>query len=385
MQNILQLYLKNIPDTRRTFFCKRKVLKHILFLVLVFAYLTSSSCWADPNTNDYGIYGNFPLASTGALGMGGAFTGLSNDVTGMIYNPAGTAFGNWTFDIGSTQNLIINKEVDLTNDDIKDGIPYRFEFSAGAISLGNTILGLGRSTPYHTEIQSSGNDHAYIDLTGTDVLVAYRLSQKFALGLTWHSEKLKEFIHCSYGEWSATAEGSFITYGLSFRPTENIGFGLTYNPPRHYEVDSSLNNNIGSMPWFRGAAIPGRTTLGLFFNASGNLTYLIDLDIVEHLENASYVGNPFSYATTPEIKNEEARIFRGGIEYAITKSQTRSVYWRFGGYREPARVVGAIDRLHITTGLEIRLGLFVVSASMDQASDFSNTAQGISLSLGDFK
>jgi hypothetical protein len=159
-----------------------------------------------------------------------------------------------------------------------------------------------------------------------------------------------------------------------------------------FEVDPSVNQNIGwyssnqDFGWFKGVVTPERYTLGGFYKASDRLIYAADLDIIKPVENSIFVVNPFSnwsFASGEEIKTQLVQIPHGGIEYKVVNEKRRGFIWRAGGYREPARSASTEDRLHLTMGVELRLGPFVVSASMDECSGFTNSSQSASLVLGD--
>jgi hypothetical protein len=328
------------------------------------------------------------------MGIGGAYTGLSDDAAGIIYNPAGLPFGDWTFDLGSTLNLNINKEVDVNNDKKEDSVPLKFQFFSAAAHLGPFVFAAGRSSPFSADIYgTSWNDsRAALRITNNDFLFATKVGSNIALGLTMHQSVLFSDYQTVNYNWSNEVKGTNYTAGIAYRPERNLGFGLSYTPMQKFEVDPAINQNIGYdslgqyYGWFKGVVTPERYTLGGFFKASDRLIYAADMDIIKPVENSIFVVNPFSNwsnGTSQTIKTQLVQIPHGGIEYKIVNEKRRGFTWRLGGYREPARSASATDRMHFTMGVELRLGPITVSASMDESSGFTNSSQSTSLVFGD--
>jgi hypothetical protein len=342
----------------------------------------------------YGAYSHTPQGSTRAMGIGGAYTGLSDDAAGIIYNPAGLPFGDWTFDVGSTLNLNINKEVDVNNDKKADGVPLKFQFFSAAVHVGPFVFAAGRSSPFSADIYGNtwNNSTAALRITNDDLLFASKLGSNLAFGITMHQSVLYSDYKSTQYNWQNEVKGKNYTAGIAYRPERNLGFGLSYTPMQKFEVDPAINQNIGydslsqEYGWFKGVATPERYTLGGFFKSSDRLTYAADLDVIKPVENSIFVVNPFSnwgYTPGEEIKTQLVQIPHGGIEYKIVNEKRRGFIWRVGGYREPARSAAAEDRLHFTMGVELRLGPISISSSMDECAGFTNSSQSASLVLGD--
>jgi hypothetical protein len=342
----------------------------------------------------YGTYGHTPQGSTRAMGMGGAYTGVSDDASGIIYNPAGLAHATWIADFGSTTNLTVNKEADVNGDSEPDGVAYQFQFNSAAVRLGPMAFAIGQSSPFSTEIQQPGSSRNYasMQIRSTDVLFATRLGSTVALGVTYKQTTLSQ----SYQSFAVPiieneVHGVSYTAGISIRPRKNLGLGMDYSPRQEFEVDPNTNLKIQnnsfytSYGWFQGAKIPEKLSFGGFFRASERLMYAADLDFLRPDSDMIYVESPFNndLVARQDIKSSTVQIPHGGIEYIVLNEKKRSVTWRVGGYREPARIVSAADRLHFTMGVEIRLGPLILSASMDESSGFTNSTQRFGLSLGD--
>jgi hypothetical protein len=367
-------------------------LHFLLFYLILF--FTEYGLSQVPAKQYYGAYTHTPQGSTRAMGIGGAYTGLSDDAAGIIYNPAGLPFGDWTFDLGSTLNLSVNKEVDINNDKKEDGVPLRFQFMSAATHLGPFAFAVGRSSPFSADLYSSSwnGSQASLRITNSDFLFATKIGSDYSIGLTMHQSLLYSSYKSFNYSWQNEVSGKNYTAGISYRPEKNLGFGLSYTPMQKFEVDSSVNQNIGwssandTFGWFKGVVTPERYTLGGFYRASDRLVYAADLDIIKPVENSIFVVNPFSnwsFAANQEIKTQLVQIPHGGIEYKIINEKRKGFTWRAGGYREPARSASALDRMHFTMGVELRLGPITVSASMDECSGFTNSSQSTNLVFGD--
>ncbi len=363
-----------------------KVLLFLFFHVPVF-------CLAK---NYYGTYSHAPQGSTRALGLGGAYTGLSDDASGVIYNPAGLGFGNFIFDLGQTDNYTFNKEADIDNNGELDGVPFQYQFSSVALKWNFLSVGYAQSTPFLAQMSSAygAQQNATIKVSSQDLILAIRIGDKVSLGVLSRSQTLKEeYNNFSSQNLVTTAKANNFIYGFSFRPEKKLGFGITYTPNFKIEADTSLNQNFnitGSLDeygWFNGVVFPEKITLGGFYAGSENIVYIADLDFIKAPADTIYLKNPFTTPmyTNTDIKPYQFQIPHGGVEFTVFKDSKKEFIWRVGGYREPARVVGASDRLHFTMGVEVKMGPLIASASMDETNGFSNSSQSISFTLGEKK
>lgn len=367
-----------------------------LALILCLGFSSLAEAQALPKTY-YGTYSHTPQGSTRAMGLGGANTGLSDDASGLIYNPAGVSFGSWIVDFDSTDNLTVNHEADIDEDGTADGIPYQFTFTAAALRLGPIAIAAGTSSPYFANIHGPNynSTNAVLQIQSTNYVISTRVSDSLSIGVTYRQQSLFESYTSNYGhpmDANTTVAKDAYTVGLAYRPQKNkMGFGFTYTPETIFEVDTSLNRQIGFLDWqenggwFRGAVLPEKTSFGGFFRASDRLMYIADLDYIMPPKNMVYVESPFDgeIHDNQSIKTFPVAIPHGGIEYQVLREKKRSVIWRVGGYREPARVVGAEDRFHMTMGVEVGLGPLTISAAMDETKNFTNSSQSFSLSFGE--
>lgn len=286
----------------------------------------------------------------------------------------------------------MNREADVNRDNALDGVSFQFNFLAIAGRLGPLTLAIGKSSPYSTEIYSRSSlfQRAGISIQNTDYTIAFALTPNFSIGATQHNSELNEN-YLTYNEtyYQSIHKGQYMTYGISYRADRDMGYGFSYTPKMIIDVPDSENQvSNGSfttnLNWFRGIALPERYTFGGFFRGSSDLMYIADLDFIRAVDNSVLVESPFDNhnSTNYQVKAKLVQIPHGGIEYTVFSQAKKTFIWRLGSYKEPGRIAGGSDRFHYTMGVELRIGALVVSASMDEATGFSNSSQSINIVLG---
>lgn len=360
-------------------------------LILFNLFLGLTWCSDALGQSAYGAYGLFPQGSTRVLAMGGAFAGLSDDASGMIFNPAGLAHARWGYDISGGTNRIVNKEVVLTPNDQKDGLPYTFEFYSLAVKWKKLALGIGTSSPYNLNFvakDSFASQSFILNINRIDAVIAYRLSKKLGVGITVHREDVELGLLSTFEtNLSETQTSVYPRLGLSFRPGKKIGLGVSYVPQRSYDFNENIDDSRG-LDWFHDVAIPAKLTVGGFYRVNSRLIWVLDFDFFDKIENGIYVGSTL-FGSEIKLASRTHRVTHGGFEYKVIEQKDLEFIWRGGGYLEPSRLdpnfnTDTEQRTHFTMGVEVRLWAITFSAAYDQmmgASDFTNTAQSVSISI----
>lgn len=346
---------------------------------LLFSILLTFSQQALSQQLSHGAYGLFPLGSIRVIGMGGAFAALSNDASGIHFNPAGLAHGNWKYDVGGSSSRIDNRESGNAGEATGNGLPYSSQFYSAAMKLSkNFVFGLGLSSPYDLEV--GGEDGHALNVLSGDLLLAYRLGS-FSFGVTGHYEKAS----LKFTETQSFEEESTIYYptlGFNYRK-DKFGLGVAYTPERTHDIDENANNQLTNQVWFRDVVIPAKLTVGLFYQYSKNLIFVVDVDQIDAPKDSIFVGTGVSGDASGERLLEEKKlIIHGGGEYTLIQSKKTEVRMQFGGYQEPSRLASSEERAHLTLGAEVRFGPVTLGVTYDQAKGFQNTAASFGLSLG---
>lgn len=340
----------------------------------------------------YGAYGHFPVGSTRVLAMGGAFVGLSDDASAVVTNPAGLSLARYTVDLTGGENRIVNREVFFgTNPNDREGLPYTSVFQAGALRLGPVGFGVGYSVPYALKYSAGGTlaTERILKIESLDAALSLGVSKAVSFGVTAHTERVRIAYHNADGtEPEAKVQMVYPTYGVLFHLDKKAGAGITYTPERRYNVDENLDAQLsgaatdGVSEWFHDVVIPAKVTLGLSVQSTPKLRWVGDIDIVQPVKNAIFVGGSEN-DSGDRILEKQQTIMHGGFEFNVLDSKEMDFVWRGGGYREPARMSFSSDRFHFTMGVEARFHFIVVAASYDQAPGFSNVAQSVSVSFGE--
>lgn len=356
--------------------------QHLLFSLGLILILSANFDKAVAQTYRYGAYGLFPQGSSRVMAMGGASSALSRDATGVTFNPAGMALGNWTVDLGGSFNRVTNKEAKSlgTSDDVSK--PYDVIFYGGAVRWGPTAFGVGGSSPYNLKTEQIGQKSELSIFSG-DAAFAVAFGKVLALGVSAHQEIMKQKYETTN---STTAEGKhFHVKGGFALVHKKMYFGATYTPERQFDIDETQKNTEagGSTNYFKDVVIPAKWTAGFAVQLKEKVILAVDLDHFYPVKDAVYVGTgTFSMGSEILIDDKEQDVLHGGVEWQIIDTNSHAVALRGGFYNEPARLVGGSTRGHITFGIEVRFGPAVLGVAYDQATNFTNTSQGFSLSFG---
>jgi hypothetical protein len=332
----------------------------------------------------YETFSLFPQGSNRAMGLGGAYTALSDDIAGLGYNPSGLAFGNWKVDAGGTNNRVNNREIDLAGDGTGYPSAYNFILYGVGARLGEWAIALGVSTPYESD-QEFGSFSTKVQITSLDVLLARKFGENFSVGISGHGQTLKEnYSELAGGQYEEQASQNTYTAGVTYR-TKELGIGVSYTPAVRFTIDSTKNSQLkNSAVFFRDGVVPAKTAYGMFYNFTDRFMITADADSYDGAKNTIYTGSGVTGFDAPiDLDSGSHIVVHGGFEWKLVQSKETTLTWRAGAYHEPNRKASnGRSREHLTLGLEVRFGPAVLGVAFDQATDFNNTAQGFSISFG---
>jgi len=257
--------------------------KYLLIFTFIFTPFVSSIA----QTTISKFAGEFLSIGVGgrALGLGGAYTALANDVTAGYYNPAGLIHLNYP------QISIMHDERfgNLVNYDYAAvAIPYGTDMSFGLSVMRLAVDGI----PDTRNALVDANGDGILDIT-QDRLDYSRISefsdQDWAFYLSFakrHSDNFSygasvKIIRRSIAEFSATGIGFDI--GAQYSPSENIFLGATLQDVTTTLVAWSTGRNELISPTLK---VGGGYKFELF---GGTITPVLDLDI--RFEGRNFASN----------------------------------------------------------------------------------------------
>lgn len=219
-------------------------MKKILMAALI-GLLVSESARADL------FHYNNLLVGERAMGLGGAFTAVADDASGLIYNPAGMAFAV-SNDVSGSANAYYQRKVRYIETIGDEDFFERSDGSAapffGALQkLDDIVPGLALGFGIYTTDSELKNQNDLVEApsrglrrfhrtanvrastTGVTVGGAYRVTSSFSLGLSLHAlfidELVQEYQHVSY------TDGRFLTQNIRSHLTSTgfeTGIGAQY-------------------------------------------------------------------------------------------------------------------------------------------------------------
>ena len=362
--------------------------------LFAFALISTFSPQAPGAGEPYGAYSLFPQGSSRVMGMGGAFTALSDDATGILYNPAGMPLSRYSISAGGTNNRVTNREYTISGSDLGYGEPYTYQQYGIAAQWYGWAIGGGVSVPYnYTANSAAANTYQFseyniaLKIVDFDGMLARKLGEYFSVGIGYHYETLTEKyeqISPSASSISATGNNYYLSGGIAGR-WKSYGAGVSYAQARRITIDPAYNAQIPNQAeWFRDVVIPAKTSFGAYWRVHERFMLIADYDIFDKPGTAIYVSSGISnsqYSAPIYVADQAQSLIHGGFEWFIYDEKRVAVSIRAGGYSEPARLAGSSSRQHLTYGFEVRFGPAILSVSFDQGNNFNNTSQGFALSL----
>jgi hypothetical protein len=254
----------------------------LLIIVIVFSFNVSPQ-------NNSGIPASFVDIGFGSrpMGMGGAFTGLANDINALMWNPAGLvslksdqaafsfanqlnliqyhflAFGMpLSSDQGIGLGLIYSGDKAMTEMTFQAGYAISLfkDFSAG-INLKYRYSSFGKNTLDPSDFQVFEQDEIQEGISdqvkgngsgfGLDMGMLYRLNEEVQFGLMVKDIYSPIYWNSHVDNTSKQAKGSYselipteVSLGTSLRLIDNVIFDVDYSPSVYKDASSKLSSGI---------------------------------------------------------------------------------------------------------------------------------------------
>jgi long-chain fatty acid transport protein len=375
----------------------------IVPLLSVLVFLISGS-HVHAQSNDQGLaFLEFQFENPGAraLGMGGAFIGMADDATAAVANPAGltilihpeasiefraTHYRNeipWYSGTRTSDVVDVNRDLQIERNFDFDFKPRDFPSSPQSLSFASFVYPIrinkfvisgqfNESAAFNRKFQTAGFEYlgtgidagtfAPLDsslqfsIKNFGVSSAYRLSQRFNLGVTFNISRLhfdgksRVSVPNFLGERDSISSddtGVSFTTGLLVKASKSISVGAVYSHRPTFSI-TSHSESFGLFGWDvetkHSLRIPDSLGAGISWQANDRFSWNVDVvrvrysQLMDHYYN-SLEGIPFAAPPLDEpqfqkssLEVSDATEFRTGAEYVIFAHDTpislRGGYWR---------------------------------------------------------
>ncbi len=299
--------------------------KIIVSITMIFLSLTGG----DLNAFQYN-HRNVPIGERAAM-MGGAYTALSNDISGAYYNPAGLAFITQT-SISMNANMYSYQEYIYRDDPSSPQIPLR------KLELVPTTFGINFNVTdrFSTAVSAfvidktkfsgsniRGNEVANIDIDTETTLLgpsfSYRLTDGLALGVSaffqYYRGKISIFGDDGTGyiteqKSQVTSGGLDMIFGGKYLVMPKLHLGLQYGMETiningsntYYRSESTNPPPVSGSTDEYDYRLPGRATLGVAYEEKKKFTLALDVIYYFPMKYSAH-----HYITRPELDSTEYR------------------------------------------------------------------------------
>lgn len=324
----------------------------------------------------YGAFGNHTQGSSRVLGLGGAFTAISNDSNAFYFNPAGPTLSDLDLQFEASTTQLTNNELSLNESNFLNAeyVPQQFDLVGIHYKKGRFSFGLGYLVPYWVEVKSMfPTSLKSLKIQETGVNVSYALSDSFAFGINGkysQATQLQQVAPSTKDEISPAI--TYWQWGLIYSK-KRWAIGYSFSPELLWQKTASTNTLILDV------ASPEKQVVGLsYFIKPDKIRFTADIISVKKLQNSVAFETNSSFENNP-IKSEDVTFPKLGIEFLLVQNSRTNAQFRMGYYDEPARFQGSESRQHFCIGFEVRLGPALLQIAQDQAKNFNTTSQALSV------
>lgn len=331
------------------------------------------------NAESYEAFGNYTLGSARAIGIGGAYTSISDDSNAFFYNPAGVAISDVELQFVADFNRLNNDEHYIDPNASGEAVSSQFALIGGHFKKGPLSLGLGYLMPYFVELQNELLLTRFRSLQIREVgaNASYAVDDHWAVGL---NAKYSEAIQIEKTD-SVTRDMqsniSYIQLGVLYK-TERWSTGYSFSPELRWAATSTASST------FLDVTSPQKHVLGAsYFIEPKKIRVAMDLVYIKKIKDVIAYESNFNLFQE-SLKDTDYLFPKFGVEFVLIESEKTTAQLRLGFYEEPSRVTSSLTRRHLSIGFEIRYGPATFQIAQDQADGFTNTSQGISVAIGKF-
>ncbi|OGS20558.1 MAG: hypothetical protein A2252_09880 [Elusimicrobia bacterium RIFOXYA2_FULL_39_19] len=349
-----------------------KTNRNILLILMVLVFL-KSVCFA----SNYLAYTGYSRGSSKVIGMGGAFTGIADDVNSIIYNPAGFAFSDYNNYVSLNYVNFIDKSFDFdkaSKDDVWKSEATNFGFlhktkKSNGFTWGFYLDGLYNLTftnnladknKFVLDMGHPGERYE-ISFSLTRILfpLIWKYNDRLAFGVNASIlvARLSYDYHAPADYMSVYEDSTTFHCDLSamYKVSDKVQFGIMVRPPAYFDVNENRNADIGTFKWFNDIHMPLQINTGVGYKM--NKQFMFDFD----LHYAKFDGNEILPGSNlvPEfaeykLKTRQSLSPHLGGQYQSTLMK-KDFFVRAGYYYQPGLFETLEDKHHFTYSLSWRL------------------------------
>ena len=372
--------------------------KRVACFFIVFLIVLCSRVYGAP----YLAYTGYVQGSSKVIGMGGAFTGIADDVNSIAYNPAGIVFSDFSNFVSLNYVNFIDESFDLNKTSKEDvwksestNFGYlhrtkkknRFTWGAYIDGLYNLTFtnDFGDKSKYLLKIGNPGEKYEIqYSLTRLLFPFVWQISEKLSLGLgaSILTSRLS-YYHKSddvYENIYQTSSTFHCDLSAMYKINDKVSLGLLVRPPAYFDIDEKINEQISGFNLFYNMNMPLQINTGAGYRYNKNLIFDFDLHYAEFTGDEILTGsNLISDFDEYQLKTKYALSPHLGGQYQ-TKLMKKDFFARAGYYYQPALFESLQSKNHFTFSVSWRLikvpawfylmEYISVGASSDIASDY---------------
>lgn len=314
-------------------------MKNISIAIIIFVLLSKPVFGSEYR---YLGYTGYVIGSSKVLGMGGAFTGISDDVNSVLYNPAGIVFSEAENIVSFSLATFTDKSIDLdknSSDEVWKSDMYNFgfihrtkrknKFTWGIYVTSNYKIIFTNDTSkkdkFILPLGAPGEEYEFeFDLGGFLVPLIWQVKENLSVGITPKIciSSLKAYEKIGAYENKLKQDATIVNFDLStmYIINDRFSLGLFYQPPAHFKFNENANSSLQNFKWFYDVYVPMQINTGLGYKFNKRIFLDFDLHYTKFKGNESLVGSNLAenlnnykmarkYLLTPHIGTEYKTIF----------------------------------------------------------------------------
>lgn len=345
-------------------------MKYLLFFIFLFSMI--GMLYA----NVYLGYTGYVQGSSKVVGMAGAFTGISDDINSIIYNPAGFVFSEFKNYVSLNYVVFTDMSLDLnknSEDDIWKNTASNIGYLHRTKNRNRFIWGIyvynfyeivftndiTKKDKFILQIGKSGEEYEIkFSLGALLIPLMWQLNPKLSIGINAKilTAEMKYYKRILSNQQNLFQERTTLHFDLStmYKINEKFAIGLLIRPAMYFNFDETMNEQLENFNWFYDVYMPLQINFGLGYKIRDRFTVGFDLHYAEFKGNEILVGSNL----IPEFSQYRLAVKSVltphiGAQYK-TEFLRRDLFFRAGYYYQHNLFEGLSPKSHFTFSISWR-------------------------------